>query len=184
VEKNWTEFLGTFSIPIFFLLGVIISGYLTEKRLVNKVHGQKYAPVMALVSLLLLIVAIMGNLNFFGEFGHPTVIRQDFILLALLCGACGLQNAAITSASGATIRTTHLTGLATDLGLGLVKAKVHTLSIEEKKNERRANLLRVCTIIAFTFGSAIAAFIYLRFKYNGFYFPTAIAFYAFWSARK
>jgi uncharacterized membrane protein YoaK (UPF0700 family) len=181
-EGNWIEFWGTISIPLFFLLGVFISGYLTEKKLADKIHGQRYAPVMGISAILLLIVAICGRMEFFGTFGEVAKIRNDFFLMALLCMACGLQNAAITSASGATIRTTHLTGLTTDLGLGIIRAEVHHLSPEQRILERRANYLRLGTILSFTLGSVMAAFIYVRFKYDGFFLPSALSFYAFFSA--
>jgi uncharacterized membrane protein YoaK (UPF0700 family) len=41
--------------------------------------------------------------------------------VALLCFIMGLQNAMITKLSGAEIRTTHMTGIATDIGIELGK---------------------------------------------------------------
>lgn len=43
------------------------------------------------------------------------------VTVLLLCYIMGLQNAVITKASGAAIRTTHLTGMTTDLGIELGK---------------------------------------------------------------
>ncbi len=181
-QKNWLEFWGTLFIPVFFLLGVIISGYLTEKKLADKVHGQKYAPVMGLSAILLCIVALCGRYGLFGDFGEVAVIRNDFFLMGLLCFACGLQNAAITSASGATIRTTHLTGLTTDLGLGIVRAGIGKFSPEQRALERKANWLRAFTFVSFILGSALGAFVYFRFKYDGFFFPAILSLYAFITA--
>ncbi len=111
-------------------------------------------------------------------------MKHDFFLLACLCGACGLQNAAISSASGATLRTTHLTGITTYLGLGIVRAETRNLSDAQRSTERRANWLRVATIGAFTLVSLVAAFIYSRFKYQGFFFLMVIAVYVGYVARK
>lgn len=178
LEKgDWLDFLGTLSIPLFFLAGVMVSGYLTEKKHNPQITAQKYSPVMALVATLLALVAVGGTLGLFGEFGDVANIKNHYFLLALLCSACGLQNAAISSASGATLRTTHLTGLTTDLGLGLIRSEVHNLSDAQKKDERRANKLRILMIVAFTFGSVIAAFVFSKFQYSGFYFPMLIAAY-------
>lgn len=177
-QGSFFEALGMLIIPLFFLLGVMISGYLTEKQYAHKVHGQKYAPVMGLVALLLGIVAIGGSFNLFGKFGDVANIKHNFFLLACLCGACGLQNAAITAASGATVRTTHLTGLMTDLGLGIVRVEVRDLSLEQKALERRENFLRIATIISFTLGSVVAAYIYSRFKFQGFFIPMLLAIYS------
>lgn len=183
-KGDWLDFLGTLTIPLFFLIGVMVSGYLTEKKYSHKVDGEKYSPVMGLVATLLGLVAIGGTLDMFGQFGNAANMRHDYFLLAFLCGACGLQNAAISSASGATLRTTHLTGLTTDLGLGLIRAEVHHLSEAQKKAERRANTLRILMIIAFTTGSVVAAFIYSRYQYRGFYFPMLISVYFVFVARR
>lgn len=132
-EGVWLESLGALTIPLFFLLGVMVSGFFTEKNRAKKIHGEDYAPVMGLAALLIGFVAIGGTYNLFGAFGEAANIKYDFLLLACLCGACCLQNAAISSASGATIRTTHLTGITTDLGLGIIRSEVHNLSVSEKK---------------------------------------------------
>lgn len=177
-QKEWLEAFGTLLIPAFFLIGVIISGYLTEKQYAHKVHGQRYAPVMWLVSLILFFVSIGGYAGWFGNFGDVASMKHSFILLASLCGACGLQNAAITSASGSTVRTTHLTGITTDLGLGIVKSEFKSLNKEQKDNERKANLLRAATIISFTSGSLVGAFAFTKFGYLGFIMPAIVSQYS------
>ena len=183
-QQSFLRALGELSIPLFFLIGVMISGYLTEKRMAHKVEGARYAPVMNLVAVLLGLVAIGGSLDFFGKFGDSILIKHDYFLLAGLCMACGLQNAAITSASGYTIRTTHLTGLTTDLGLGLVRAELGQASATEKLQERRMNLFRLGTIASFVIGSFVAAYIFSRFEYQGFFFSMALALYCAKSARR
>ncbi len=181
---EFLEALGSLLIPLFFLIGVVVSGYLTEKQFAHKLHGEKYAPVMGIVAVLLAFVAVGGYFNFFGVFGKPADLKHDFILLACLCGACGLQNGAITTASGFTIRTTHLTGLTTDLGIGLVRAEFKKLSDQEKRIERRANLLRLAAIFSFTMGSIVGAFIFAKFQYIGFLFPMSLAIYFSYTAKK
>lgn len=183
-KGNFLEAVGLMSIPGYFLVGVMVSGYLTEKRSSADRHGQKYAPVMGVVALFLAIVTMGGAMNFFGGFGVAANLSHDYLLLALLCGACGLQNAAITSASGSTVRTTHLTGLTTDLGLGIIRAEVHYVSSEGRAADRKANLLRVGTILAFFLGSLVGAFFYARFHYLGFLLPMILAIYAAFSAAR
>lgn len=185
MEKgDWLEALASLAIPLYFILGAMLSAYLTEKKYAVKVHGERYAPVMWIVALLMGGVAAGGHAGFFGEFGAVPHIKHNFILLASLCGACGLQNAAITSASGATIRTTHMTGLTTDLGLGLIRAEVHHMSDKHRNDERLANALRFGSIFFFICGSVCAAFVFARWQYRGFYMPMLISLYAAWVARK
>ena len=45
--------------------------------------------------------------------------RQEALGAILAAMACGLQNGMATTYSGALIRTTHLSGMFTDLGIGL-----------------------------------------------------------------
>ena len=69
---------------------------------------------------------VPDELGWFGEFGEPLRLKRDYLLLALLCTASGLQNAVVSSLSGSIIRTTHLTGTTTDLGIGLIRVLYST----------------------------------------------------------
>jgi uncharacterized membrane protein YoaK (UPF0700 family) len=45
----------------------------------------------------------------------------DFVMTALICAGMGVQNALVTKLSGARIRTTHLTGVTTDIAIEVTK---------------------------------------------------------------
>ena len=47
--------------------------------------------------------------------------HRDHVFVAVLCFTMGLQNAIITKISAAQIRTTHVTGMVTDIGIELGK---------------------------------------------------------------
>ena len=179
----WGPALGILSVPAFFLMGAMASAYLVDYRF-RKGLKPHYDWVMGAVSVCLLFVAIAGHLNMFGSFSGLLRLRQDYIFLVLLCLASGLQNAAITTASGASVRTTHLTGITTDLGIGLVRAWSSRSSIHpEHLREVRANWLRIGTIVSFTCGSAVGAALFFRLNFLGFLLPAAIAIYATRQAR-
>ena len=177
---HWDKALGILSVPLFFLLGVMVSAYLVDRR----AHlGQRphYAVVMSLVCICLISAALGGYFELFGVFGHEVRLKQDYFLLALLCAASGLQNAAISTASGATVRTTHLTGLTTDLGTGLVRA------FSDKRlysSEMKAIRFRLGTIVSFALGSAVGAYAYFQFHYLGFLLPASLAAFSVFEARK
>lgn len=172
--------LGILSIPLFFMLGAFISGLLVDGQIYQK---QKPHPdlVMGLCSLLLLSAALFGHGHFFGTFGTEYT-RHDYILLAMLCLASGLQNGAITSSSGSSVRTTHLTGTTTDLGLGLARL-IYFVSQHKKSRESFFNLLRLGTISSFIIGSGLGAAIFFKVGYLGFLIPSAICAYVAWYAR-
>src|SRR5690606_9389894 len=50
-------------------------------------------------------------------FAVPLLTRVPVAGSACAAAACGLQNAMATAYSGAVVRTTHVTGIVTDLGL-------------------------------------------------------------------
>jgi len=124
------------------------------------------------------------ELSIFGIFGQTFGLEKSYLLLILLCLASGLQNAAITSSSGKSVRTTHLTGLTTDLGLGLAKLMSFDFKDQQRQSEMRANFLRAGSILSFVIGSAIGAWIFLSLGFRGFLFPAIISIYAAWHGRK
>ena len=73
----------------------------------------KYALALLLEAALLLMFGLVGaNLKSLASLLVPTAVL-------LLCFIMGLQNAIITKVSQAEIRTTHMTGVVTDLGIEL-----------------------------------------------------------------
>jgi uncharacterized membrane protein YoaK (UPF0700 family) len=139
---------------------------------------------MGLSAACLFLAAFIARAEVFGFLSGGILLRQSYLLMALLCLASGLQNAAITSSSGRSVRTTHLTGLTTDLGLGLARVFTFDLKREHFLIEARVNYLRAGSIAAFIFGSAAGAWIFLRFHYFGFALSGLIATYAAWRGKR
>lgn len=173
---------GILTVPLFFLTGAFLAGLLIDRPLS---HGDKphFDWVMGISAACLLLTVGWGDLHF-GEFGGVFVFKESYILMALLCLASGLQNGAITSSSGGSVRTTHLTGLTTDLGLGLARVFTFHLKEDRMRNEIRANYLRMGSIASFVFGSSVGAWVFLKFEYKGFLLPAAICIYASWHGKK
>jgi uncharacterized membrane protein YoaK (UPF0700 family) len=82
--------------------------------------------------------------------------------------ACGLQNAMATHYSGAVIRTTHVTGIITDLGIA-VGLKLRGEPIEA----RRAGLLLVLLTGFFT-GGILGSLGYTWIGFDMLLFPAAL----------
>lgn len=174
--------LGVLSVPLFFLLGAFIAGLLIDIPLF-KGKRPHFDWVMGISAACLFFSASGGELLHFGKFGESIGLQESYILLILLCMACGLQNAAITSSSGKSVRTTHLTGLTTDLGLGLARIFAFKLKQNVLKAELRSNYLRMGSIAAFILGSAVGAWVFIKFGYKGFVLPGLISTYAAWHGR-
>lgn len=96
-----------------FLIGAMASGILTESAR-RRGSASKYVLPLALEAALLSIVAVA--MLAYSPLHGPAWASTVFIG-CIAATAMGLQNATITRISGAVVRTTHLTGVTTDLGL-------------------------------------------------------------------
>ncbi|MGE3262736.1 MAG: YoaK family protein [Bacteriovoracia bacterium] len=174
---------GILSVPLFFLLGAFLAGLLIDKPIYQG-RQPHFDWVMGLSAFCLFFASAGGEILQLGTFGYALGLKENYVLLGLLCLASGLQNAAITSSSGRSVRTTHLTGLTTDLGLGLARIFAFDAKEPRLRAELRANYLRIGSIIAFIIGSAIGAWIFLKLGYRGFILPGLISVYASWHGKK
>ena len=170
-KAHYDQALGMLLVPAFFLLGAMISGQLVDIRL--KLHKKpKYYISFGVIFFLNFAVFTGGILGLFGGFAETSNILHNYVLLGLLCLACGIQNGTITSVSQSVIRTTHLTGLTTDLGIGIVRVLNKRNLSGEMSSEFRANLMRIGIIFSFFCGSVIGAYVFFGFEYLGFLLPT------------
>ncbi len=120
VSENTVEFSLCLFIPAAFVTGAIFSAFLVDSRLIRE-RSPKYWVAFGSMSLCLAGLLGLGLRGAFGTFGEGLIEAHDFLFLSALAFICGLQNASITSISGSIIRTTHLSGIATDLGIGIVR---------------------------------------------------------------
>ncbi|CAB1221759.1 YoaK family protein [Acinetobacter bouvetii] len=127
---------------------------------------------------------ILGNSHFSlgRRYGLPLSLVAFFIVLcwfflpyypryALLwaCGAMGVQNAMISHYKGTIIRTTHLSGVLTDLGLAL------GYLLRGLEVERRRIILHLVILFGFFIGGLVASLIYPYLKLNAFLIPAMLS---------
>ena len=106
--------LGGISLLLSFLMGAATTAILVNWGHRRKIHSEFALPLFV-EALLLLIFGIVGaNLNLYVPLTVPAIAL-------LLCFVMGLQNAIVTKASRAEIRTTHMTGVITDIGIEIGK---------------------------------------------------------------
>lgn len=166
--------LGIISVPLFFLMGNCISAFFTDRRSIRH-KKPNYTVLFSLMLICYTLVTVLGVNNSFGSFGTELSIADDYFLLGLLSLSSGIQNAMITSISHSVIRTTHLTGLTTDLGIGLVRIFSHDRNHPLREQELKATGMRIGIIVSFIFGSWMGASLYLKYQYYGFVVPLAIS---------
>lgn len=177
VENNYELALKIAGVPLVFLIGAMISGFFVDLRLKLK-KEPKYFITFGLMFILSLLVFIGGITGLFGEFGNESE-SSNYHLLLLLCLICGIQNATISIVSRSVVRTTHLTGITTDLGLGLVRLLYKSQVEINEFEERRATWMRLGLISFFILGSGVGALVYSKFGFWGFGVPATLACFLF-----
>jgi uncharacterized membrane protein YoaK (UPF0700 family) len=134
----WEGFI-YFLYIFFFFLGSFTSNLLIELVSRKKADYIYVVPVL-IETAILSIVAIFGNF----------LIGHDPNLLAFaLLFSMGLQNSLVTTISNAAVRTTHLTGLFTDLGIEL--SQLFFYKEKEHKTKLQSSIKLRLTIISFFF---------------------------------
>ena len=127
---------------------------------------------------------ILGNSHFSltRRYGVPLSLVAFFIVLCWLllpyfpryallwaCVAMGVQNAMVSHYKGTIIRTTHLSGVLTDLGLAL-GYKARGLPVESKRV-----VLHLLILAGFIVGGILASWLYPYLKLNAFLIPAALS---------
>lgn len=169
ISGNYENSFYFILVPLFFLLGAFVSSIFTEIRK-NTKQQPVYIQILSMLSLIFLLIVVLGELQVFGKFGEPFNSFRDFVLLSLLAFSCGSQNAIFTHYSRSIIRTTHLTGITTDLGIGLAK-----YFISKDKSEAQYNKIRIDLILFFIIGSLLGVVLFPRLEFLGFLIPAVIS---------
>ena len=151
MKRDYAAAITFFVFTIFFLLGAFTSNFLAE--LISKKH-----PNLSHVIPISLEMIILIAVGVFGIASELSSIEGKWIAFAMLF-AMGIQNSLVTKISQSTVRTTHLTGLFTDLGIELSQLFFYKKP-EEKKKLKTSIYLRLSIIIFFFIGCISGGFLY------------------------
>lgn len=133
---------------IAFLFGSFASGFMIEMFKETKRLNVFVLPTLLEVAILLAVII----------FYNITAVSYPGVIACALLFAMGLQNSFVTKISNAVVRTTHLTGLFTDLGIELSQLFFpHSHHIDKIKATIK---LRIFIISFFFFGGITAGFFY------------------------
>jgi uncharacterized membrane protein YoaK (UPF0700 family) len=134
MNKQYTKF-GELLLQLFlFIAGAFCSSIAVGDQ--QKFHvGPYYSAVLAAVSLLILSASFITNVR---------------LVLLVISFAAGMQNSLATFFSGAAVRTTHVTGTATDIGIELASYLM---------GRKSANTAKLRLLIYFLFSFFAGAFL-------------------------
>lgn len=136
-----------------FVSGTVLSGFIVQDSTLQL--GRRYGIALVLESALL-----------FGAV--PLLWHQQPIGIYFASCACGLQNAMVSTYSGTVVRTTHLSGMFTDLGIFLGHA-LRGLPVDQRR-------LRMCFLIisAFLCGGIAGALSFQHLGYTALAIPGSL----------
>ncbi len=138
----WEGFI-YFLFIFFFFLGSFVSNFL-EELISRKNSNYIYVIPTIIESLILFFIAVFGK---FLISDNPNLVAFSLLF------AMGLQNSLVTTISNSTVRTTHLTGLFTDLGIEL--SQLFFYKQKEQKDKLHSSIKLRFTIISFFFFGGI-----------------------------
>jgi uncharacterized membrane protein YoaK (UPF0700 family) len=140
-------------VAIAFMVGAAVSGMIIQDSTLRL--GRRYGVMLTIESALLFLAV-------------PLFKQQQVAGVLLAAMACGLQNAMATTYSGAVIRTTHLSGMFTDLGIGLGHA------LRGMPLPKRRLMLSAVIISGFLAGGVIGASLFHHLGYEALFAPAGL----------
>src|SRR5471030_1249562 len=146
-----------------FLAGAFVSSFIVSRIGRN----QQYSYVIPI----LIEILILAGVAVFGYQYDNTLVAKEIFAGSLLF-AMGLQNSLVSMVSGSVVRTTHLTGTFTDLGIELAQ-------ITQKGRADRTLLksrikLRIAIIFFFMCGALGGAYLFQFVSFHCFLLPATI----------
>src|SRR3954469_3554516 len=136
-----------------FVAGAMLSGMIIQESTLKL--GRRYGVALVVESMLLFLAV-------------PFLQRGYFLGDCLASSACGLQNAMVSTYSGASLRTTHMSGVFTDIGVFLGHW-LRRLPVDFRR-------LRLWLLLIFSFGAGgtVGALLFARMSYNTLLLPAAL----------
>jgi uncharacterized membrane protein YoaK (UPF0700 family) len=148
-KLHFAESFVYFLYILFFFLGSFFSSLLVE-MISRRNERLIYVIPTVIESLILLSIALIG---------HLLIAKYSNIIAFSLLFAMGLQNSLVTRISNAVVRTTHLTGLFTDLGIEL--SQLFFYKAKDQRNKLISTIkLRLRIIFYFFSGGVLGGVFY------------------------
>jgi uncharacterized membrane protein YoaK (UPF0700 family) len=151
-SNDYSDALSIGLIVLSFVVGAMIAGIIIGSSTLRL--GRRYGVAIMLESALLALAAWTIPMSLVGG-------------LLFAAAAAGLQNAMAASYRSLIIRTTHLTGVLTDIGFELGRI------VSGKKRPDWQVLLLSCIVVAFTSGGIIGAIVGESQGSTGLWYPVS-----------
>ena len=164
--RDWSD-AGVVAVwMLLFLAGAFCSSLIIGRA----GHDQRFSYVIPI--LLEIIILLACSLKGFDGY----FLYADKAFAGSLLFAMGLQNALVSVISGSVVRTTHLTGTFTDLGIDLARLKIVPMAKQQPILSRIK--LRLVIILCFMLGALLGAYLFGLLNFITFLVPIAFLIFA------
>ncbi|MNK46017.1 hypothetical protein D3C87_647940 [compost metagenome] len=159
-QGNWTQ-VGVVAGWIFLFF---FGGFVANMSVINLNKKSKYfAHAFPIILEILCLLAV----GIYGQFYYEKTLQETEMLVALMLFATGLQNGLTASISNFSVKTTHLTGTTTDLGI-LVSMFTQKRFRKNPELIARAKLLS-SIMLAYVLGAVFSGLTYYNLEFRVFY---------------
>jgi|SRR5690554_6219107 len=172
VLKNYKMAIVYLFYILFFLFGAFISNLIIECITRYKKQALYVIPV-SIEIFILFTVSLTSSLSTIDSFGFSILIVSSLLF------AMGLQNALVTTVSQSVVRTTHLTGLFTDLGIDLSRLFFYNRSIENIQLIKSI-YLKLAIIGCFFIGGLLGGFVFSDLELKTLLIPVGLLIFTLW----
>lgn len=155
-KRNWYQAAVVFAWIFCFFIGNFVSNLVVIHSSKKRRHLSHAIPLLIEIGCLLFI-------GFYGQFFYKETLTETELMVAVLLFAMGIQNGLTASISNFAVKTTHLTGLTTDLGILLAMFTKKSF----RQNEQLAGRAQLLVTIAgaYLLGGVFAGFLYLNIQF-------------------
>ncbi len=158
---KWFQVFVVLSWILLFFAGSFFSNLII-------IHGNSKRAYLTHSIPLILEILCFVVVGFYGNYFYSESLQETEVLVAILLFSMGLQNGLTASISNFAIKTTHLTGLTTDLA-------IHISMLTKKKYRKSAAVKEKIQLLssiagAYLAGGIVAGSLTIYFQFKVFFF--------------
>ncbi len=160
VNRNYADSLIFLIFILSFLLGSFVSNLFIE--IVTRKNSRVSHAIPIVIEILILVCVGLNR--------YPLVmaLNEAKVIACILLFAMGIQNSMVTQISNSSVRTTHLTGLFTDLGIELSQLFFYRLPNERNVLSKSISL-KIIIISFFFLGCVLGGFLFRLLLFKTFF---------------
>lgn len=158
---RWFQVFVVLSWIALYFIGSFISNFII-------IHFVKKQTYLAHALPLILEVICLLSVGFYGNYFYKETLMETEFMVATLLFAMGLQNGLTASISNFALKTTHLTGLTTDLAISI--SMLTSNNTPSKRAIKEKILLLTSIAFAYLLGGVVAGSLTHYFQFSVFFY--------------